>query len=118
MIEIKTTFNPFKLRLKRKEPITLSVELANTGKDTEIVSFEMNLGNQFSLERTGFKNTLVERLPKFEPGEKKKYYFDIWAKQAARTGEQPIRLRVTEHYNGFNYIKKKNDKTLHISVEG
>lgn len=117
MIELRTTFNPFKLRIKRREPIILSVELVNTGQETEIVSFEMNLGSQFSLEKSGFKNTASEKIPKFEPGESKKYYYDVWAKQAARPGEQPIKVAVIEHYNGFNYVKRKNEKTLHISVE-
>ena len=118
MIEVRTTFNPFKLKIGRREPIVLSIELVNSGPEAEIVSFELNLGYQFSMERTGgFKNTVSERIPKFEPGDSKKYYFDIWAKQAARVGEQPIKLTVVEHYTGFNYVKKKNEKTLHISVE-
>lgn len=117
MLEIRTTFTPFKMKLNRREPVVLSVEIKNTGTEPEIVSIELNLGQQFSLEKSGFKNSDAARMPKFMPGEKKKLYFDIWAKQSARPGEQPIRFLATEHYQGFNYVKKKYDKTLKIAVE-
>ncbi len=44
------------------------VLLVNTGKEQEIVSFELSLGKQFSLERTGFKNYSTKRIPEFGAG--------------------------------------------------
>jgi uncharacterized membrane protein len=117
MLEVRTTFTPFKMKISRREPIVLSVDLRNTGAEKEMVSVDLNLGNQFSLEKSGFKSAKAIRLPEFKPGEKKKFYFDIWPKQSARSGEQPITLLVTEHYQGFNYVKKKYDKALTIAVE-
>jgi uncharacterized membrane protein len=117
MINVKTTFTPFKMKISRREPVTLSVELENDGQETEIVSLELRLGSLFSLEKTGFKTDAGEKIPKFEPGQKKKFYYDIWPKQMVRPGEHEIRLDVIEHYKGFNYIKRKQEKRLRVSVE-
>lgn len=117
MIDVRTRFTPFKMKLSRKEPVTLSLELTNSGSEPEMISVDMVLGQQFSFERSGFKNTVSEKIPKFMPNESKKFYFDIWPKQMVRQGEQPIRLTVTEHYRGFNYVKRKQDKILRLGVE-
>ncbi len=117
MIEVRTNFTPFKMKIRRKEPVVLSVELLNKGQEPEIVSLDLNLGQQFSFERSGFNTTVSEKLPKFMPGESKKFYYDIWPKQMLRLGEQPIAMRVTEHYQGFNYVKRKYDKALKLGVE-
>jgi len=117
MIETRTSFNPFKMKIGRKEPVVLSVELSNTGVEQEIVSLDLDLGKQFSLERTGFKATSAKRMPEFKPGTSKKFYFDIWPKQMLRQGERNIALRITEHYRDFNYIKRKHDRMLKLSVD-
>jgi hypothetical protein len=117
MIDVKTSFTPFKMKLSRKEPVVLSLELRNSGTEPEIISFDMQLGQQFSFERAGFKNTVSKKIPEFKPNESKKLYFDIWPKQMVRRGEQPIRLTVTEHYKGFNYVKRKQVKMLKLAVE-
>lgn len=117
MLEIRTSFTPFKMKMSRKEPVTLSVEIANSGTGTEMVSMDLNLGNNFSMERSGFKSFTSMRMPEFKAGEKKKYYFDIWPKQMVRPGEHNILLAAAEHYQDFNYVKKKYDKRLLLSVE-
>jgi len=117
MIEVRSTFTPFKMKNSRREPVVLSVEIRNAGNEPEIVSLDLNLGGAFSLERSGFKNTATEKIPEFKPGESKKYYYDLFAKQAARAGEYGMKLTVTEHYKGFNYVKRKHDKTLRLVVE-
>jgi len=117
MLEIRTAFTPFKMKLSRREPVSLCVEIENAGNETEIVSFELNLGQQFSLEKTGFKTAAGAKMPEFKPGDVKKSYYDIWPKQAARIGMQPIKLTVIEHYKGFNYVKRKYDKALQVNVE-
>jgi hypothetical protein len=117
MLEIRTTFTPFKLKISRREPIMLSVEVLNSGTETEIVSVDLNLGQHFSLEKGGFKAAESFKMPDFTPGSKKKFYFEIWPKQSARAGNQPIKLLVTEHYQSFNYVKKNYDRALSISVE-
>jgi len=117
MIEIRTNFTPYKMKISRREPVVLSLELINSGKEKEIVSFEFVLGQQFSLEKTGYKSEKTEKIPAFGPGEKKKYYFEIWPKQMLRAGEQGMRLTVIEHYQSFNYVKRKQEKVLKLTVE-
>ncbi len=117
MIDVRTTFTPFKMKLSRKEPVVLTLVLKNSGNETEILSFDIELGQQFSFERSGFKNIISKRIAEFKAGDSKKLYFDIWPKQMVRAGEQPIRLTVIEHYRGFNYVKRKQVKTLWLGVE-
>ena len=117
MIEIRTTFTPFKMKISRKEPVSFSVELVNAGQEPEIVSLNLALGSLFSFEKSGFKNDTAERIPKLMPGESKKFYYDVWPKQMLRKGEHGIRLSIIEHYQGFNYVKRKYDKILRLGVE-
>ena len=117
MLEIRTFFSPYKLKISRREPVTLSVEIANVGNEAEMVSFGLNLGNHLSLEKSGFKSASSSKIPEFKPGEKQKYYFDIWPKQLLKVGEQAIQLMATEHYQNFNYVKKKYDRMLTLTVE-
>ena len=70
-----------------------------------------------SLERSGFKTRDAKRIPEFKAGESKKFYYDIFPKQALDHGDQAIRLTVTEHYKGFNYVKRKNEKVLKLAIE-
>jgi len=117
MIEVRTTFTPFKMKISRREPVVLCVEIRNAGNEPEIVSLDVNLGKQFSFEKTGFKSQLIKRIPEFKPGESKKFYYDVWPKQMLRQGEQGIRVTATEHYKGFNYVKRNYDKVLKLTVE-
>jgi len=117
MIEARTAFNPFKMKISRREPVVLSIELANTGTEPEMVSLDLTLDQQFSFERSGFKSTDSKRIPEFKPGDKKKFYYDIFPKQMAREGYQPIKMTLTEHYKGFNYVKRKTEKILTLAVE-
>jgi len=80
MLEVRTTFTPFKARISRREPVSLSIEVVNGGQEPEIASFELELGGQFSLEKTGYKSEAMEKIGELKPGENKKYYYDIWPK--------------------------------------
>ena len=117
MIEIRTTFTPFKMKISRREPVVLSVEIRTPGKETEIVSLDVDLGQWFSFEKTGFKNKIVKNIPEFKAGDKEKFYYDVWPKQMLRAGEHGIKLTTIEHYQGFNYVKRKHEKVLKLSVE-
>lgn len=117
MLEIRTNFTPFKMKLTRREPVTLSIEMKNIGDSTEIVSFDVDLGNYLSFEKGGFKTTNSDRIMEFGPGQSKKYYLDIWPKQVTNAGEATIMLKATEHYNNLNYVKKKYEKALKLSID-
>jgi uncharacterized membrane protein len=117
MIDIRTAFTPFKMKISRKEPVSLSIELVNSGQEPEIVSLDLMLGSLFSFEKSGFKNEKSEKIPELKPGESKKFYYDVWPKQMLRKGEHGIRLTIIEHYKGFNYVKRKYNKVLRLAVE-
>ncbi|MBN2067105.1 MAG: hypothetical protein JW744_01415 [Candidatus Diapherotrites archaeon] len=117
MIEIKTSFNPFRMKLGRKEPVQLCIELVNKDAENTMLSMTLNLGAQFSIEKSGYKTSALERISELKPGASKKFYYEIWPKQSARPGQQPMQLTVLEHYQNFNYVKKEYKKNISLNVE-
>ncbi len=117
MIEIRNRFTPFRMKLSRREPVQLTVELINTGQENAMLSMNLNLGAQFSLEKSGYKTAAVERIPELAAGQSKTFYYEIWPKQSVRTGTQELQLTVLEHHQNFNYVKKEYKKNLGLAVE-
>lgn len=116
-ISINTHFHPFRMVLARKKPIQLTVELINRGEEEKIVSLELMLSRTLSLDKSGLVTGKIERIPSFKPGEKKKYYFDIYQKAHTTIGEIPVILKVYEHYRDYKYIQKEFTKNLSITVQ-
>ncbi len=117
MIEVKTKFTPFRLKLARKEPVQLAVELVNKNPENAMLSLNLELGACFSLEKSGYKTGAAEQIPELKPGESKKFYYELWPKHSIRVGAAKIRLTVLEHYQNFNYVKKEYKKGPELIVE-
>ena len=115
-ININTNFTPFRLRLSRREPVQLTVDLTNNG-NTAMVSMNVALTPQLSFSKGGFKNRETARIPEFNSSETRRFYFEIWPKASTRLEEQPIVITVFEHYKSFDYIKNKTEKKLSLQVE-
>jgi hypothetical protein len=105
------------MRLSRREPVQLCVALSNLGGDDTIVSMELALSNQLSLEKSGFRASDVKRIEKFEKGGKKEFYYQIFPKQSTTAGERPVRVTIVEHYNDFNYVQKQYSKDIPLTIE-
>jgi uncharacterized membrane protein len=117
VIAIETYFNPFRIHLSKKEPVSLAVSLKNNGNESKKVSLEVLLTRQFSFDKEGFKNTELKRIDELKAGEQKKFYFDIYPKQMTRIGLHPVVVRVLEHYNNYTYVLKEYKKKLELKVE-
>lgn len=117
MLDVKTRFTPFRMKISKREPVQLSVEVTNKGNEKAIVSLNLGLGAYFSLEKGGYKTNAMERIPEMKPGETRKFYYDIWPKQSIREGENKVELNVVEHHQGFNYVKNEYKKNLGLIVE-
>ena len=117
MLEVITVFTPFRLKLQRREPVHLTVEIINRGKDPTMASLQVNLGNHLSFEKGGYKTRAMEKINSFPPGDKKKFYYEIWPKQATKNGPQPVEIVAAEHYQSFNYVVKEYRKDTDLIVE-
>lgn len=117
MVQINASFNPFRLKLSDRKPVTLQLDVGNDSEESKIVSVHITLGKQLSFEKGGYKTEELIRLPKLAPGEKKRYYYELHPKAATRTEEQSVHIKVSEHYRDFNYVKSEFTKKLGLKVE-
>jgi hypothetical protein len=109
MVHIRTEFYPFRLVLARREPVQLTLQLRNDGKETRAYSVEVEVGRSLSLERAGAKMRDYKLVGNIFPGEKKKIYYDVFAKAATGDSSIPIDLRIHEH--------PKDSKSVHDVIQ-
>ncbi|MBN2126954.1 MAG: hypothetical protein JW703_01015 [Candidatus Diapherotrites archaeon] len=117
MISVSTNFHPFRLKLSRREPVEFTVLLKNKSTEPRMITYEMVVSNDLSLDKSGLKYGDMKQIEKFMPGEEKKYSYDVYAKQFANIGEIPIKIKITQHYKNFKYIEKEYIKDAHLTVE-
>jgi len=117
MLKIDTTFNPFRLKLGRKEPIQLKVEIRNMNDEDVMLSYDVAVSRSLSLDKGGFKTSVGKREGKIEPGQRVMAYFDIYPKAMTREGTYPLIIRATEHYKSYDLIEKEYKKKLEIKVD-
>ncbi len=117
MISVFTEFHPYRLKLARREPVEFTVVLKNKSREPKMITYEMVLAKDISLDKTGLKYGDIKQIEKILPGEEKKYKYKIYAKQYARTGEIPIKIKITENYKSFKYVEKEYMKELSLTIE-
>ncbi|MFH1752452.1 MAG: hypothetical protein ABH821_05965 [archaeon] len=115
-LEIKTNLYPYRMVLSRKQPVELFVEVKNSGIEDKLVSMQLLLSQAFGLSKGGLNNSIEKQLGLMKPNESKSFYFDIHPKQIARIGEYPLRLKVKEHYQNYDYAMKEHVKDLNLKV--
>jgi uncharacterized membrane protein len=116
-LEIKSNLFPYRMVLKRKEPVELRVEVANRSADKKLVSLQIALARAIAFDRGGLENGAVNRLGELQPNEAKEFYFKVYPKQGVKTMSYPIQIRVFEHFNSYDYIARKVVKNLELKVE-
>jgi hypothetical protein len=117
MIGVSTIFHPFRLKISRREPVEFTVVLKNKSKEPKKLTYEMAVSKDISLDKTGLKYGDLKQIEELSPGQEVKYNYDIYAKQFARLGEVPIRIKITEHYKSFKYIEKEYTKDVRLTLE-
>jgi uncharacterized membrane protein len=117
MLSVITNFTPYRLKLRKKEPVQLIVQIKNSGNDNRIVSMQLALSRQLSLDKSGINSGIEKKLGEMKPGESKKFYYDVYAKQLTDPGEYPIILKVMEHYRSYDFVEKEYKKKMSLVVE-
>lgn len=117
-ILINTKFTPFRLSLRRKEPVQLYVELVNKSSEDKKLLYEILLGHGISFDKSGFKAKEERKIEQFKAGDKKFFYHQIFPKVSAQYGEIPISIRLIEpHDEAFEFVKKRYSKEITLTVE-
>ena len=116
-LEIKSNLFPYRMVLKRKEPVELSVAVTNNSPDKKLVSLQIAMARAIALDKGGLKNGVHQRLGELNPRESKQFYFHVFPKQGIKTMSYPIQVRVLEHFNSYDYIAGKVVKNLELKVE-
>lgn len=117
MLSINTNFHPFRMNLKNKEPVQLTVEIINRGQKEKMLSLQLALARELSLDKSGIVNTATKKIESLKPGESKIFYFDIYSKVMTRPGEKDVVLKVLEHYRDFKFIQKEHTEKMTLRVE-
>ena len=116
-IKVDYKFTPFRLVMRRKEPVAMEVVLKNTGTDNAKLSVKVVLSRELSLDKGGLKTAALERIDSLESGATKIFHYDISAKHSTTAGDHPIHIIVDEHYRDYTYIKNSNKTEAELQVE-
>lgn len=95
------------MSLHDKKPVQLGLEIVNRENEAKMLSLVITISNQLSFDKSGFKTEEKMLLETMQPNEKRKIFLDIFSKPITRQGEQPIRIKVLEHYNDYKYVVKE-----------
>ena len=78
---------------------------------------QLLMTKQLALDKGGLHSGTEKRIDAFKPNERKRYYCDIFPKTRTRKGEQPLQIKILEHFEDYNYIKGKQVKNLELFVD-
>jgi hypothetical protein len=117
-ILINTKFTPFRLSLRKKEPVQLYVELVNKENQDKRLLYELLLGAGISLDRPGIKNKETKRFEPLKAGEKKFFYYQIFPKPNAYNGEIPVSISLIEPEDeNYEFVKARYKKEFTLTIE-
>ncbi len=116
MLELTTSFAPYRLSLYRKEHVELRVKIKNAGQEKALVSFKMRLPQELSLDKSGFSFQHAEKLGEIAPGQTVEQRFEIHARPVAREGSAAIEIKATEHYNSYEFAIKEYRKKAELLI--
>ena len=116
MIEISTSFQPYRMVLYRKAPVELRVKIKNAGTESALISYRLLLPAELSLDKTGLSGQHSEKLGEVKPGETAEQIFDIYARPLANQGNAEIKISATEHYNNYEFSMKEYKKKVGLVI--
>ena len=117
MVSVKSNLFPYRMVLKRREPVQLSVQVKNDSGEEKLVSLEVLLPRELGLDKGGLKSKEVVKIGKLLPNQEKILYFDIFPKSTTSKMEYPVNVTLLEHYKDFNYVNSRHSKELQLRVD-
>ncbi|MBU1930540.1 hypothetical protein KJ972_03465 [Candidatus Micrarchaeota archaeon] len=113
VLDITTHFTPYSLNLSRREPVDFFVEIQNKSKEPTTATVQLRTGYRLAFDMGGLKNSQEIRLENLGPNEKREWYFSIFPRVNTEIGENPLQLKILEHYKeDFSLVKRKYNLDL------
>ncbi|MDO8627217.1 MAG: hypothetical protein Q7K42_02020 [Candidatus Diapherotrites archaeon] len=116
-LEIKHKFFPYRLVASRGSPVELTLDIANNSEKDLMLSLQLELGRGLGLDKAGIKCRDYKQLGIIEKGKSLKFVYSVFATPSARKGEVQISLKLTEHFNNYNYVVKEYSKDFALVVD-
>ncbi len=115
-LNISSIFYPYRLILRRKEPVELKVEVTNKGDKDKMVSIQLMMDRNLALDKSGLKSAAMEKIDSLKPNEKKTFVYNVFPKGFTPPGTYSIKLKTMEHYQSYSYADKEYLKELPLVV--
>jgi len=116
-MELVTRFTPFRMKLSNREPVQLSVEVVNNESADKLLTVSTILSKALSFDRGGYRVDASEKIEKLAPDKSRKFYYELFPKPGIRIGEIPVKVKLTEYYNSFDYVQNEIVKSTSLKVE-
>ena len=115
-LSITSNFYPYRLSLKRKEPVELKVEVMNKGEKDAMVSLQLMLDRNLALDKAGLKSAMIEKIDSLKPNEKKTFVYSVHAKGFTGPGIYPVAVKASEHYQSYRYAEREYTKSFELVI--
>jgi uncharacterized membrane protein len=115
MINIVTQMYPYRLDIKKGDPVELNIKITNLNDCTKLLSFDIVLEHDLCLEKSSLKKSQSKRLGEILAKESVSLKFNIYPFQGITPGKHKIKIKVTEHFNDYNYVESLTQKFLEIN---
>ena len=116
MININTQIYPYRLDIRSGEPIELVIKITNLNSSSKLLGFDIILDSNLCLEKNSLKKSQRKRLGNIASKESKFFKFNIYPFQGITPGKYRIKLKVSEHFNDYNYIESFTEKFIEINA--
>lgn len=116
MLSLSTRCNPIRISLMGKDIIMLTLTVKNISEEPRLVSVDMEVPPELSLDETGILNKKSTRLGELMPGVSGEVRFDIRATHRASPKEYSARMTAFVNYRNYNSVLEKVSTTAAIRV--
>jgi len=112
-VSINANLFPYRLSLRQHAKLAgeLTVEITNNDSRGKLLSFDLRLPEQVSLDKSGLNRMASKKLESLQPSQTARVRFPVFLTQRADAGVFSGKLLVSEHASNFEY------PTAHYSKE-
>lgn len=117
MIEVKTTFTPLRMLLRRREPVELKLTLRNNGEKERKLTIRIEMPRQISFDKGGYRTAELTRVDSIKAGEVKSVYYNIYPKPSIQLEPQYINIIVQEHNTNYQFTENEYKANVELDVQ-
>ena len=119
-VSISSSLFPYRLSLKQHAKLAaeLTVEVRNNDSKSKLLSFEMRLPEQVSLDKGGLNRLVSKQIKELAPSTAARMSFPVFLTQRADLGVFSGKLLVSEHALNFEYPTAHYSKEIAFRIIG